>query len=301
MRIKIDFKKLLCGYYCDFSPEIDFEMINWFFKTGLEGNGYEDRCGWYKCGINQLLYGYSGNNENCTAVPFPIGGDLEGFIRSIFINAIVAPHSWDCWPGAVAKVAEWRKKTRIDINRYRFFDFPDPSQNNPRQILWNISTYEGRELKKLFAHPDFPNRTHPKIIAVIFSTCGQGYFVKIMFSFWEFNYEPGWNLLIAKQNDGEYLGDFLARAERKLKTITVDMGKDKRAQFEKKNKYLNFIERGCFNCIWYNRHRCGCMEFGGIKNCSITNPRNHLCDEWKYNYKLIGKFPNESVWRRKNV
>jgi hypothetical protein len=41
------------------------------------------------------------------------------------------------------------------------------------------------------------------------------------------------------------------------------------------------------------------MEVREIKNCSITNPRSHLCDEWRYNYNLTGKFPNETVWRKK--
>jgi hypothetical protein len=300
MKIKVDFNKLVWGYYHNFNMEIELEMINWLFKTGLEGNGYQEQHGWYKSGINQLLYGYSGNDEIYDAAPFPIHNShhLGCFIRSIFVRAFIAPYSS---PGFRTKIGQWREKNRIDIGKYRFFNFPDITPNDPGKYIWKIANYEGRELKKLFAHPDFPNRTHPKIIAVIFSTCGQGYFVKISFSFWEFNYEPGWDLLIAKQKEDEYIGDFLARAAEKLKSITVNID-GKRACFEKENNYSNFRECGCFNCIWYGHispHACGCMECRGIKNCSITNPKNHLCDEWRYNYNLTGKFPNESVWRRR--
>jgi hypothetical protein len=298
MKEKVDFKKLVRGDYYHFGLDLELEMINWLFKTGLEGKGYQERRGWYRSGVNQLLYGYSGNDEIYRYVPFPIynAGYLRCFMNAIFTRAFLAPHSS---PGFTKQIALWRERNKINIEKYRFFNLPEPSPNYPNDFLWKISAYRGKELKKRFFHPDFPNRTRPRIIAVTFSTCGEGYFVKIEFSFWEYGYKSGWTYNVASQNEGEYIGDFLKRVDARLKFYTAGAETDERTRFEKENNFIRFSERGCFNCIWYNHrspHTCGCMEIRGIKNCSITNPKNHLCDEWEYNYSLTGKFPNEAVW-----
>ena len=285
MKVKIDFTKLLCEEYHHFWIDEELEMVNWFFSTGLEG-GYEEKRGWHRSGINQLLYGYSANNENYHSVPFPIGdsnGYLRNFITSIFVRAIVSPRSWD----GKGKIAEWRTKNKIGMGKYRFFNFPDITQNDARRLLWKIANYKNKEMKKKYAHPDYPNRTQPKIIDIKFSTYGEGYFVEIMFSFWQFNYEAGWRETIAVQRKGEYIGDFLARAEKKLKVITVNTNSSKRLAFEMTNNFQTYSQKGCFNCGWQKRdkkqHYCDLMKcYRGIKDCIIYHIQNHCCDEWVY-------------------
>jgi len=293
MKIKIDFTKLLWNYHC-YSLDVHLEMINWFFATGLEGD-YEKQRGWNRSGINQLLYGYSANNENYHAVPFPIDWSkrLREFMTSIFVRAIVSPASCG---GGEKEIAEWREKNKIGLGKYRFFEFPvrqsheaNPGRCDTSYYLHMVAEYEGKELKKEYAHPDYLNRTCPKIIGVTFSTCGKGYFVEIMFSFWEFNYEPGWSETIATQRKGEHIGDFLARAYKKLKAITVNTEATKRLKFETENNFQTYTKKGCYNCTWIERNKnleCGLMKrHRGVKNCSIDAPSNHICDEWQYHDK----------------
>jgi hypothetical protein len=302
MRVKIDFTKLLYEWYYHFDIEICLEMINWFFATGLEGD-YEVKSGWHKSGINQLLYGYSACNHD-VANPFPINSGLREFITAIFVRAIVSPTSWD----GKGKIAEWRKNNNIELGKYRFFDFPvskrkekNPCRNDTRYYLHRVADYEGKELKKKYFHPDYPNRTKPRIIKVTFSTYGKGYFVDIDFSFWEFNYEPGWTEEIAKQKPGEHIGDFLARAERKLKMITVNTEATERLAFETKHNFKTFSEKGCFNCILLRHddkeNYCGMMAFyKRTKSCAIDVPNNHYCDHWRFQYEDDSNPQNYITW-----
>jgi hypothetical protein len=109
VKIKVDFKKLVWGYYHSgtVSLAMELEMINWFFKTGLENDNYQESHGWYRSGINQLLYGYSGNNEPNHCEPFPIhnANYLTSFMQSIFVRAVLTPYSHDGFP---KKIAQWR-------------------------------------------------------------------------------------------------------------------------------------------------------------------------------------------------
>ena len=285
MRVKIDFTKLLYEDYHHFRLDIGLEVINWFLKTGLEGN-YERWHGWYTSGINQLIYGYSACNDIAHAEYFPIEHnlhDLRDFMVSIFGRAIISPYANH---GGSKEIAEWRAKNKIALGKYRFLNFPDSTINRDVSgLLCRIALYEKKELKKKYAHPTHLYRTRPRIIMVKFSTSGSGYFVQIMFSFWEFNYEPGWRETIATQREGEYIGDFLARAERKLKSITVNTEATKRLSFETKNHFQTYSERGCFNCIWGKKVKkfyCDLMKFHRrIKRCTIDDPCNHVCDEWE--------------------
>lgn len=284
MKIKVDFNKLVWGYYRLFHLDIELAMINWLFKTGLQGDGYQERHGWYRSGINQLLYGYSGNDELYHTESFPIHDTdvLDGFIRSIFVRAFLAPYSSD---GFRSKIDLWREKNKIDITKYRYLDFPQRSSNNTREFLLKISEYQGSELKRHLFHPELTGRSHPKITWIKLSTCGEGYFVEIDFSFWEFNYKPGWTYLVAKQDQGEYIADFLKRAEQELKRITINTTTRKRLQFETENHLIDYTEKNCGNCTWLKEKNekiiCHLMELYGIKQTVIKNKYGYCCDEWK--------------------
>jgi hypothetical protein len=97
MKIKVDFKKLVWGDYYPFRLNLELEMINWLFKTGLEGGGYQEQPGWSRSGVNQLLYGYSGNDEIGHTEPFPIHNSdyLRCFINAVFTRAFLAPYSYN--------------------------------------------------------------------------------------------------------------------------------------------------------------------------------------------------------------
>ena len=286
-KIKIDFRKLLCEEYYHFNIDIGLEMVNWFLAKGLEGD-YEVQYGWNRSGINQLLYGYSANNENEYAPPFPII-KIRDFLTSIFVRAVVSSSSWD----GKGKIAEWRKNNKIGIDKWRYFYFPEKTSNCPRSALWRIADYEGKELKKnVFWFSEYPSRTRPKIIGLTFSTYGKGYFVEIMFSFWEFNYELGWKETIAYQKPGEYIGDFLVRAEKILKRLTINTDATKRLAFETKYNFITFSKKNCSNCNRLektgNKYYCSCMEFHeGRRVCEIDNPNDHLCDEWGYRFPPV--------------
>jgi hypothetical protein len=227
MKVKVDFTKLLTEQYWWFREDICLEMVNWFLKTGLEGD-YEVQSGWYRSGINQLLYHYSMNNENYHAVPFPIDGGLRDFITGIFVRAIVSPASWDDFPGARKKIIEWRTKNKIELGRYRVFDFPHPSLPSIGICISYLSDYKGKLLKKEYAHPDFPERLRPFIAGVIFSTYGDGYFVEVEFKFDMDGYEySSWKMDREKQEQGEYIGDFLKRSLRKLNEYVMEPIEDK--------------------------------------------------------------------------
>jgi hypothetical protein len=283
MKVKVDFKKLVWGHYYPFNFFLELEMINWLFKTGLEGGGYQEQDGRYRSGINQLLYGYSSNDEIYHYSPFPIHSAdyLHCFITAIFARAFLAPISW----GGSGKIALWRKRNKIDIEKYKFFNLPKPSPNDPMDIIREISRYKGKELKRSLFHPEFTGRSHPRIIGITFSTYGERYFVSIAFSFWEFNYEPGWKYSVAKQNDGEHIGDFLRRAEKELGRITINTNICERLQFNEKNHFVDFRDKNCGNCAWLNDEDeapiCRLMEFHGIKKNTLENKYNHLCDKWE--------------------
>jgi len=323
MKTKVDFTKLLYEWYSHFDIEICLEMINWFLATGLEGD-YEVQSGWHRSGINQLIYGYSANNHD-HAEPFPINScqGFNDFMTAIFVRAIVAPISWD----GKGKIEEWRNKNKIGMGKYRFFDFPvskrketNPGRCDTQYYLWRVAECEGKELKKRYFHPDYPNRTKPKIIKVTFSTIGKGYFVDIDFSFYEFNYEPGWTREIARQYKGEHIGDFLARAYKILKSITVNTEATERLVFETKNNFQTFSDKCCANCLWLNywkkeehgnlqsnenaeEYYCDQMRFYNRKRrdkgCMIDDPNNHCCDQWTFEYKDENRNPQIFITEEK--
>lgn len=219
MKRKIVFQKLIDGHY-DLSTQL--QVFDWMLKTGQPYNEYIGR--WSRVGVDQCLYGYSANNYTSMTNLLPnIGQNLMlGFVRAIVKT-----------PNIV--IEKWRKKEGIFLDKFRMLDideeYPKDQEIINRQhgnhwlLFWQIYSLKnaiGKELKKEFFHPDYPNRTAPKFLSHSLSTYGNGYILTYTFSFLECNnYEPGWDYKMY-QEKGESIDLFINRAHSHLKTLFLE-------------------------------------------------------------------------------
>jgi hypothetical protein len=215
--MKIDFTKLLNGHY---PLDVEMEAINWFLKTGNKFDEYVGR--WQKDGVSKQLFNYSANSHNAD-FPFPIKCDnyignnsmnynvLKGFISNCLFNAILKQPT--------KPVAKWRESEKIQMGNYRMLpfntDFPAPDEKHKyfESEFWSIlklKSFINTSLKKELFHPKALERVNPKIINVILYTNGNGYVFEYVFSFSNYNYEPGWSKYIS-QKENESIACFLNR------------------------------------------------------------------------------------------
>lgn len=213
--MRIYFDKLLNGYY---SIDEELEMINWFLKTGNKYDEYTGR--WSKDGVSKQMFNYSANSHNAN-FPFPIvcknyigNGSfsfdvLDGFIQNCLFNAILKVPT--------SPVKKWRIAEKIEVGKFRNLhintDYPEIKHQNfedTHRLLQNLKKFIGMPLKKDFFHPEYIERIAPKIINIIFYTNGYGYVFEYVFSFSNFDYEPGWSNYIT-QLENESIPCFLNR------------------------------------------------------------------------------------------
>lgn len=213
--MRIYFDKLLNGHY---SFEEEMEMINWILKTGNKYDKYVSR--WGGAGVSQQMFDYSANSHDAS-FPFPIVCEnfignasysfnvLKGFIQNCLYNAILKkPNS---------AVEKWRNDEKIEPGKFKVLNFntnyPEkkhPKFQNTYWALQKLKNFIGMPLKKQFFHPEYKERTEPKILNVILYTNGNGYVFEYVFSFSNFDYEPGWSNHIA-QLENESIPCFLNR------------------------------------------------------------------------------------------
>lgn len=197
---KIDFSKLIGNKY---SLETKMNVLDWMLKTG---RGIEYRYGWNVEGINKALFAYSANNHNHIS-SLPSINELDLYFDAIFGRAIFAT--------ANNSLKEWRKKESIFPRKYRMLKFNDGIQKYKElgitHLISDIQNFKGKLLKKELHHPDYKERTKPKILNISIYTIGNGWVVKYLFSFKEFNYEPGWTKKFY-QNKDESVLQFIERS-----------------------------------------------------------------------------------------
>lgn len=210
--VKVSFNKLIGNHY---PLEIKMEILNWILKTGRGQHIHQ--YGWYIDGINKSILGYSANNHDAPACLPKKFKELDMFFDAIFARAVFAPTN--------RPLMAWRQKESIFPDKYRMLTFnngvPDGEQRGTYHLVYDIFKLEGKILKKEFHHPDYKERTEPKIICLSIFTTGIGWMVKYEFSFKEFNYEPGWTKDF-HQSKHESICQFLKRSYDELVSLVAD-------------------------------------------------------------------------------
>jgi len=219
MKQKINFQKLIDRQY---SLNVELEVINWLLKTGLSFDEYLSR--WDRDGVNRQLFAYSANNNIYRLFPFPLNENLNVFIDSLFVRAIVKSGS--------KPIQRWREKERIFLDKSRFITFVEefPTQKINNWNYWNLywliielQKFTGMFLKKEFCkHPDNNELIKPKITEVCFSTSGHGYNFLYKYSFEKYNYENGGWEVSMNQNENESIDMFIFRIYSEINKLIIN-------------------------------------------------------------------------------
>lgn len=206
---KINFSKLIGCYY---PLDVKMEVLNWMLKTG---KGLDHSYGWHRDGINKSLFSYSANNHDCI-VPLP--KETELFFDAIFARALLLKEN--------EPLKKWRSNESIYLGKYRMLKFNMELPNAdgvPPFLPWlinDIRKLNGKFLKKEFHHPEYKNRTDPKIIDILIYTVGNGWIVQYGFSFKEMDYESGWRNGFTQQST-ESVWSFLYRSYNELSQLII--------------------------------------------------------------------------------
>ncbi len=225
---RIDFQKLIDGAY---PLDVELEVFNWMLATGKKYDG--PRAGYGHSGMDQIVYGYSANTHNSYT---DLGKDFETTLQLGFVNAIVKT--------PIPSVLDWRNTERVGLGKFRILSFPDErpfsrwNWNLYREIK-GIYEYKGRLLRKEHFHPEYPERTEPKILEMQFSTAGSGYRITLEFSFKNFDYEPGWEKSFS-QREGEGIDMFIYRFHREMSQLLLPQ-----VSVDQANKMLQSATRRC--------------------------------------------------------
>jgi hypothetical protein len=209
---KIAFSKLIGNEY---SLEIKMNVLDWMLKTGKE---HTYRSGWYVNGVSQQLFGYSANNHDYEFrlpepyVNFPLKTntiDLSLFFDAIFTRAI--------YEKPYQSVKNWREKERIHPQKYRMLKFNTNPSIDLSQTISSIQKLKGKLLKKEYHHPEYADRTYPKILKIKLYTTGNGWVVTYDFSFKECP-DSSWTKEFCQKED-ESIAEFLSKTYNKLLTM----------------------------------------------------------------------------------
>lgn len=207
--IKVDFSKLIGNKY---PLEIKMAILDWMLKTG---RGLDHKYGWYRDGINKSLLSYCANNYD-RPVCLPKDGNYDLFFDAVFARAVYSP--------GYKPLKEWRMKESILPNKYRMLKFnnaiPKCEQNNIYSLISDIFDFDNKLIKKSLHHAEYPERVDPKIISISIFTIGNGWIVKYIFSFKNFDYEAGWDNGY-HQNENESIFEFLKRSYDELCNLII--------------------------------------------------------------------------------
>lgn len=169
MRKKIYFQKLV-NQHCPYTPVDQLQILEWMFKTGKDYDIWTGR--WSKDGIDKLIYDYSANT-------FKSHTKIKDWkhVRLMFINAIVPE----------TPIQKWRDEMGITLSGSKFMKF-DSSQKkylqfNGKDIFQILKSLEGKELKKDFFQPDYPERTNPFIESIKFTISVSGCHILLNYTF----------------------------------------------------------------------------------------------------------------------
>lgn len=168
---KIKFNDLIKGYY---GISVSIQVLAWILK---HSKGYTEQIGWYRDGFDKLIYGYSANNHN-SFTQIKNSEHIELMLYRAFFSTNASP-----------KVLRFRQENGIE--RHDTAKFFSLYLQNPlltfgnKPIFYILDTLFGKELKKEFAQPDYPDRTKPIITSTKFTISASGYHVFYHFTFTE--------------------------------------------------------------------------------------------------------------------
>lgn len=208
-KTKIDFSKLIGNKY---SIEVKMFLLDWMLKTGKD---FDHQYGWNRDGINKSLFAYSANSHDLE-YGLPDIHKLDWHFDAIFARAVYSPKN--------KSLTSWRKTENIFPDKYRMLEIPTfkPQCEQPflSWLISDIKNLEGSILNKNYHHKGYKERTLPKIIDISIFTIGNGWTVKYVFSFKEFDYEPGWTKAF-NQKKGESIWQFLIRAYEEINKVLI--------------------------------------------------------------------------------
>lgn len=200
-----------------YNNELLLNTLDWMLNTGRKHKQSVGR--WNVIGISQFLFDYSENESNTRSRELP----KKISEWSLYFDAIFARAVFQI-PNKAVK--EWRKEENIYPEKYRVLkrnlNAPSYYLEEHKHLSWLISKiydFENISLKKEFAHPDYTDRTKPKITNISIYTCGNGWRVKCLFSFentkgsaWQFEF---------KQKENQSLWEFFGNTYNEIKKRVV--------------------------------------------------------------------------------
>lgn len=207
---KIKFSKLLGNHY---PIEVKMMVLDWMLHTGRK---HRQRLGrWDVIGISKWLFDYSANDFDDGSKIIPESpSQYSEYFDAIFARAVFKQPN--------KAVVEWRSEENITCDSYRMLNdiesvlpFYD-HRTNLYLAINSIYEFAGCELKSEYAHPDKTDRTTPKIISVKIYTTGNGWVIEFVFSFIEYNYEPGWTTQF-RQEKSDSVSDFINKTYLEIK------------------------------------------------------------------------------------
>ena len=141
---------------------------------------------------------------------------LDWHFDAIFARAVYSK--------ANVSLKNWREFENIYPNRFRMLEIetfkPECKQPYLGWLISDIQKLEGSILNKNQHHKGYKERTLPKIIGISIFTIGKGWTVKYVFSFKEFDYEPGWTKAY-NQKEGESIWQFLLRSYEEINKVLI--------------------------------------------------------------------------------
>lgn len=214
MKRRIDFQKLIDGGY---GPGTELQVFDWILATG---NQYKNYCQ----GLDQTIFGYSAYNHASYTNMLP---DISKTMFIGFCNVLCRS------PNTIT--ANWKDMERASLCRYRMIDlFKEDytaryystahgklQYRGPIEAAKKLDDYVGLGLEKKYFHPDYPDRTDPRILDMNFSTAGYGYSICFSYAFKQHR-GSSWRYEISQLvKQGESVDMFLARAHRKIKRMLL--------------------------------------------------------------------------------
>lgn len=264
-KIRIDWQKIINESW----NEDIFHVYHWLMQ--ISKDCYK-QSGWNRPGFHQTFHGYSGNNEPNEI--FHLGTNFKQILYNGFVNIL-------CKTNHPTFISDFLKKENIVLGKIRIItiDEDEIESNYYNQICHPISyqftkinhiinDYSGLELKKENFHPNYTERTIPRILNnIYFGSNGKSFIIKFIFSFKELNYEPGWEYSIIKNNT-ESFSSFFDRSIQEIDNLLVD-------------------SNDCNNCpLWIKYDRGDYLRHGYRGNCR----KYHKCEKTnvvKYHWESV--------------
>jgi len=271
-KIHINFQNIINGSYRD-SEEI-LHIYSWLINLG---HTCEEQNGWNRYGLHQSFHGYSYNNEKRQV--YWLGSNWNKVIYDGFVRLL-------CKTNHHKVVKDFLIKERIELGKTRKIQITEDEPNysyfkelvndrfdnyGVRELIDHITTaYKGLELKKELFHPDYDIRVRPRILNnVVIGTNHGKWYAKFVFSFENFDYEPGWDKEFSQQPN-EHLRNFFNRVICEIDAMILPSDSCNNCPlWQKSNHHGNKLRHGFRGLC--KRRDCHCGKSGVVEYESILS------------------------------